>query len=221
MKFIDTSVAAFVAVTATMAAGEQVWKITGIDSGERANLCARQIQACENSCGGPDQALMKFCNATTLGWGCGCKNFVPPFDTWNWPVPSRDCSGSLDACNANCNSETNNRNACFVSCSKTHKCNTEDAPISYTNTTDVSVTPIYVGPAVSYSGKELGDLNDGNNRNNLNAGGSSASDDSGDSSADESKSDKATHSSTAATGLKYGGATFLAAASAVIAAIAF
>ncbi|KAI8324147.1 hypothetical protein GQ54DRAFT_296304 [Martensiomyces pterosporus] len=153
--------AATLLLTATLASAE-TWKITSLDAGRRANLCALQIQTCQNNCGGPDQAPMAFCNETTLAWGCGCSTKTPDFALWNWPVPAADCEGSAGVCRNNCNSASGDRNTCFENCSATHKCNSEDAPISYTNSTDTSIPPSYTGPAVSYKGDKLGDLNDGN-----------------------------------------------------------
>ncbi|KAJ1665943.1 hypothetical protein IW140_002870 [Coemansia sp. RSA 1813] len=174
MKFINTASSLFIAASAVLAADLAVWKITDLDKGERTNLCGRQILACQNNCGGPDQALMAFCNADTMGWGCGCKSNKPTFEAWDWPVPARDCTGSLAICQENCGSEAGDRNKCFANCTASHKCNTEDAPVSYTNTTDVKVTPAYVGPAVSYKGADLGDLNDGNDRSNIGSSSSEA-----------------------------------------------
>ncbi|KAJ2162137.1 hypothetical protein GGF46_000879 [Coemansia sp. RSA 552] len=155
------------------------WKITSLSSGERENLCDRQIQTCQNNCGGPDEAPMAFCNSDTMAWGCGCKTKTPDFKTWNWPVPAADCGGSADACRANCNSETEGRDKCFASCSDTHKCNTDDAPVSYTDmTSKPDDEPAYVGPAVSYRGDKLGDLNDGNDRTNVKAPGEEEDDES-------------------------------------------
>ncbi|KAJ2718483.1 hypothetical protein GGI07_005737 [Coemansia sp. Benny D115] len=166
------------------------WNIaSNTTSGERENLCSRQIQTCQNNCGGPNEAPMAFCNTNTLAWGCGCLKKTPDFETWNWPVPAADCNGSNKACSANCNTVAGDkRNACFAQCSETHKCNTEDAPVSYTNTDDVDIAPKYVGPAVSYKGDKLADLNDGNNRDGL-----VASDD--DSTAEESESASGSSSS--------------------------
>ncbi|KAJ2337137.1 hypothetical protein GGI00_000422 [Coemansia sp. RSA 2681] len=154
--------------TATVAAtaNAAVWKITSLDKGTRENTCSRQIQACQNNCGGPSLAPMAFCNPTTMAWGCGCLNNTPNMEVWNWPVPAADCSGSLNVCKLNCNDKGSN-NECYVNCTKTHMCNTEDAPVSYTSTADVAIAPKYVGPAVSYKGDKLGDLNDGNDRNGL------------------------------------------------------
>ncbi|KAJ2842721.1 hypothetical protein IWW36_005804 [Coemansia brasiliensis] len=168
------------------AADTKVWKITDLGSGERANLCDRQIQTCQNNCGGPKEALMAFCNTTTMAWGCGCRTKTPDFETWNWPVPAADCRGSNQVCQENCNSQSGDRSACFENCAATHKCNTEDAPVSYTTSADVQTPPQYIGPAVSYKGKELGDLNDGNDRDNLES--SSDVPDSSESSDTDSKS---------------------------------
>ncbi|KAJ2909687.1 hypothetical protein GGI21_001634 [Coemansia aciculifera] len=109
---------------------------------------------------------MAFCNSTTMAWGCGCLNNTPNMAVWNWPVPAADCSGSLNVCKDNCSAD-NNTSACFINCTNTHQCNTEDAPVSYTSTADVSIAPQYVGPAVSYKGNNLGNLNDGNDRSGL------------------------------------------------------
>ncbi|KAJ2019537.1 hypothetical protein IWW57_005095 [Coemansia sp. S610] len=161
------------AVAATVSA--EVWKITSLDKGTRENTCSRQVQACQNNCGGPTLAPMAFCNATTMAWGCGCKNNTPNMEVWNWPVPAADCSGSLNVCKNNCSTK-NNTSECFINCTKTHMCNTEDAPVSYTSSSDIAVEPKYVGPAVSYKGDKLGDLNDGNNRDNLSPSSSGTSD---------------------------------------------
>ncbi|KAJ2387401.1 hypothetical protein GGI23_006287 [Coemansia sp. RSA 2559] len=167
MKFVNTVSTLFVAASAVMATDLAVWKITDLDEGTRANLCEQQIQTCQNNCGGAEQAPMAFCNPKTVGWGCGCKKNTPTFESWNWPVPARDCTGSLAICKENCGSEPGDRNQCYTDCSKSHQCNTENAPVSYTNVTDYNVTPLYVGPAVSYNGTKLGDLNDGNDRSNV------------------------------------------------------
>ncbi|KAJ2008678.1 hypothetical protein GGI04_001042 [Coemansia thaxteri] len=143
-----------------------VWKITILDIGTRENTCSRQVQACQNNCGGPSLAPMAFCNSTTMAWGCGCLNNTPNMAVWNWPVPTADCSGSLNVCNTNCGA-SNATSACFENCTKTHMCNTEDAPVSYTSSSDVAIAPLYVGPAVSYKGDNLGNLNDGNDRSGL------------------------------------------------------
>lgn len=111
---------------------------------------------------------------------------------WNWPVATADCRGSFDACKSNCNADKNN-SSCYTKCSDTHKCNTEDAPVSYTRTSNRNEVPKYVGPAVSYKGDKLGDLNDGNDRSNLGDGISSKQeDDSGDGSGDNSSEDTTT-----------------------------
>ncbi|KAJ1724826.1 hypothetical protein LPJ53_000962 [Coemansia erecta] len=191
MKF--TATALFAAATAIVVSAD-TWKITSLDSGSRSNLCALQISTCQNNCGGPDQAPMAFCNTTTLGWGCGCLTKTPDFDTWNWPVPAADCKGSNEACVANCNVESGDRSACFVNCQDTHKCNTEDAPVSYTETSDVDTAPSYVGPAVSYNGDKLGDLNDGNDRSNLVASTDDSSSSNGSSDATDSSSKKSSDS---------------------------
>ncbi|KAJ2514160.1 hypothetical protein H4217_005913 [Coemansia sp. RSA 1939] len=192
MRLISTASALILAASVTMAADEAVWKITDLDSGERENLCDRQIQTCQNNCGGPDEAPMAFCNPDTMGWGCGCKSNTPSFKSWNWPVPARDCAGSLAICKENCGSQSGDRNKCYEDCSTSHQCNTEDAPISYTNTTDFDVSPAYVGPAVSYKGDDLGDLNDGNDRTNL---GSSSSENSETNDAKNDNSDAVDSSS--------------------------
>ncbi|KAI9473213.1 hypothetical protein BX667DRAFT_499624 [Coemansia mojavensis] len=170
----------------TNAADVKAWKITNLSSGERANLCDRQIQTCQNNCGGPKEAPKAFCNTTTMAWGCGCRSKTPDFETWNWPVPAADCSGSNQVCQDNCNSQSGDRSKCFANCAATHKCNTEDAPVSYTTSSKQDELPQYIGPAVSYKGEELGDLNDGNNRDNLES--SSDAPDSSESSDSESDS---------------------------------
>ncbi|KAJ2825871.1 hypothetical protein GGI24_003051 [Coemansia furcata] len=164
MKFAISSLLIASAVAASVNA--DVWKITSLDKGTRDNTCSRQVQACQNNCGGPSLAPMAFCNSTTMAWGCGCLNNTPNMEVWNWPVPAADCSGSLNACKNNCSAK-DNASACFVNCTNTHMCNTEDAPVSYTSSSDISIAPKYVGPAVSYKGDKLGDLNDGNNRDGL------------------------------------------------------
>ncbi|KAJ2094880.1 hypothetical protein GGI09_005161 [Coemansia sp. S100] len=163
MKFTISSL--LIATVAATTVNAEVWKITSLDKGTRDNTCSRQIQACQNNCGGPSLAPMAFCNSTTMAWGCGCLNNTPNMEVWNWPVPAADCSGSLNVCKNNCS--VKNTSDCFINCTKTHMCNTEDAPVSYTSTDDVATAPKYVGPAVSYKGDKLGDLNDGNNRDNL------------------------------------------------------
>ncbi|KAJ2536285.1 hypothetical protein EV175_006818 [Coemansia sp. RSA 1933] len=214
MKFTSTVSTLLIAASAVMATDLAVWKITDLDSGDRANLCDQQIQTCQNNCGGPDQAPMAFCNPDTLGWGCGCKSNTPTFDSWNWPVPARDCTGSLAICKENCGSESGDRNQCFADCSTSHQCNTKDAPISYTNTTDVNTPPAYVGPAVSYSGKDLGDLNDGNDRSNTSSTDSSSG-------SEESSADSSSTSSDATSLFKSAGIAMFAIAAAVGASSAF
>ncbi|KAJ2730786.1 hypothetical protein H4R23_003233, partial [Coemansia sp. Cherry 401B] len=191
MKLSAVILLAASATTSVAADKVSAWKITSLSSGNRSNLCDRQIQTCQNNCGGPDEAPMAFCNSTTMAWGCGCKAKTPDFETWNWPVPAADCSGSNQVCQANCNAASGDRNKCFSNCSDTHKCNTEDAPVSYTTSKDVSTLPQYIGPAVSYKGDELGDLNDGNNRDNL----VSSAEDAG-SASDDSVSDSDTSAAT-------------------------
>ncbi|KAJ1830550.1 hypothetical protein LPJ63_004856 [Coemansia sp. RSA 2711] len=210
MKLSAVILLAASATTSVAADKVSAWKITSLSSGDRSNLCDRQIQTCQNNCGGPDEAPMAFCNSTTMAWGCGCKAKTPDFETWNWPVPAADCSGSNQVCQANCNAASGDRNKCFSNCSDTHKCNTEDAPVSYTTSKDVSTLPQYIGPAVSYKGDELGDLNDGNNRDNL----VSSAEDAG-SASDDSVSDSDT--SAATTLLKSAGLAALAAISVTIA----
>ncbi|KAJ2368928.1 hypothetical protein H4S02_001916 [Coemansia sp. RSA 2611] len=210
MKLSAVILLAASATTSVAADKVSAWKITSLSSGDRSNLCDRQIQTCQNNCGGPDEAPMAFCNSTTMAWGCGCKAKTPDFETWNWPVPAADCSGSNQVCQANCNAASGDRNKCFSNCSDTHKCNTEDAPVSYTTSKDVSTLPQYIGPAVSYKGDELGDLNDGNDRDNL----VSSAEDAG-SASDDSVSDSDT--SAATTLLKSAGLAALAAISVTIA----
>ncbi|KAJ2356730.1 hypothetical protein IWW50_002621 [Coemansia erecta] len=195
MKLSATALLIASAAASVSAAGTQAWKITSLSSGERSNLCDRQIQTCQNNCGGPKEAPMAFCNSTTMAWGCGCKSKTPDFETWNWPVPAADCSGSNQACQANCNAGSGDRSKCFSSCSDTHKCNTEDAPVSYTTTTDPKFAPKYIGPAVSYKGDELGDLNDGNNRDNIESGSDEDSSESGSSGDEDESSTKSAASS--------------------------
>ncbi|KAJ2804144.1 hypothetical protein H4R20_002621 [Coemansia guatemalensis] len=209
MKFATFALFAAAATIATVSAADtKPWKITNLSSGERTNLCGRQIQTCQNNCGGPKEAPMAFCNSTTMAWGCGCSEKTPDFETWNWPVPAADCAGSNEACQANCNAgSSSDRNDCFASCSATHKCNTEDAPVSYTTTKDVDSTPQYVGPAVSYKGDKLDDLNDGNDRENVE---SSSEDSESGKDADASDSEEDTSST---------GNIFKPAALAVVAAI--
>ncbi|KAJ2715792.1 hypothetical protein H4R19_001006 [Coemansia spiralis] len=208
MKLSTAAVFAAAAAMAVADSAPEAWKITSIDSGARANLCDRQIQTCQNNCGGPDKAPMAFCNSTTMAWGCGCKEKTPDFEKWNWPVPAADCTGSATTCRANCNGASGDRSACFGNCDKTHKCNTDDAPISYTETSDVAVAPKYIGPAESYNGKHLGDLNDGNDRSSLEKTSASVT---------ETDADK-TQSSAAAGAVR---ATVLAVAGVLAAAFAF
>ncbi|ORX67781.1 hypothetical protein DL89DRAFT_203349, partial [Linderina pennispora] len=79
-----------------------------------------------------------------LAWGCGCLERTPNFSLWNWPVPVTDCRGSRDVCRNNCNAASSgDRNECFTKCDATHQCSTENAPISYTNSTGVDTAPIY------------------------------------------------------------------------------
>ncbi|KAJ2247144.1 hypothetical protein GGI13_005162, partial [Coemansia sp. RSA 455] len=151
MKFTISSL--LIATVAATTVNAEVWKITSLDKGTRDNTCSRQIQACQNNCGGPSLAPMAFCNSTTMAWGCGCLNNTPNMEVWNWPVPAADCSGSLNVCKNNCSAK--NTSDCFINCTKTHMCNTEDAPVSYTSTDDVATAPKYVGPAVSYKGDKL------------------------------------------------------------------
>ncbi|KAJ1733560.1 hypothetical protein LPJ61_001503 [Coemansia biformis] len=211
MKFTTTAVLVAAAAAGVAADAVAPWIITSLSSGERDNLCQRQIQTCQNNCGGPDKAPMAFCNSKTMAWGCGCKEKTPDFQTWDWPVPAADCGGSAATCKSNCNAASGDRNQCFINCSNTHKCNTEDAPVSYTSTSDIDTAPKYVGPAVSYNGKQLGDLNDGNDRSKLDSSNSDSESDG------ESGADKAVTSGAAAA-LK---TTVLAAAAAVAAAFAF
>ncbi|KAJ1642363.1 hypothetical protein LPJ64_005784 [Coemansia asiatica] len=191
MKFtVSTLLFAAAAAAAVSTVSAETWKITNEDSGSRQNLCALQVSTCQNNCGGPDQAPMAFCNTTTMAWGCGCLKKTPDFETWNWPIPAADCKGSNDVCVNNCNGQSGDRSKCFISCQDTHKCNTEDAPVSYTETDDTSTEPRYVGPAVSYKGDKLGDLNDGNDRSNLVASEDESSSNSDDSSSKEGETDK-------------------------------
>ncbi|KAJ2769038.1 hypothetical protein IWQ57_003280 [Coemansia nantahalensis] len=213
MKFPTAAVlvAASAVVAAAADSSEAQWRITSIDSGARDNLCQRQIQTCQNNCGGPEKAPMAFCNGTTMAWGCGCAEKTPDFEKWNWPVPAADCAGSATACRTNCNTAAGDRAACFNNCDATHKCNTEDAPVSYTETTDVAAVPKYVGPAVSYSGKQLGSLNDGNDRPSAPANDSSVA-------SSEEAAARVSSKSGAAGAVK---ATVLAVAGVVAAAFAF
>ncbi|KAJ1890718.1 hypothetical protein LPJ66_007315 [Kickxella alabastrina] len=178
MKFTTSTI--FLA-TAVATVSAKSWNIAkDLDEGVRANLCALQIQTCQNNCGGPSEAPMAFCNETTVAWGCGCLLKTPDFETWNWPVPAADCKGSNDACVTNCNTGEGDRSGCFIKCQDTHKCNTKFAPVSYTDTADIAIVPDYVGPAVSYKGEKLGDLNDGNDRSNLDDASSSKGESDGD-----------------------------------------
>ncbi|KAJ2303971.1 hypothetical protein IWW55_002656, partial [Coemansia sp. RSA 2706] len=110
MKLSAVILLAASATTSVAADKVSAWKITSLSSGDRSNLCDRQIQTCQNNCGGPDEAPMAFCNSTTMAWGCGCKAKTPDFETWNWPVPAADCSGSNQVCQANCNAASGDRN---------------------------------------------------------------------------------------------------------------
>ncbi|KAI7828491.1 hypothetical protein BX661DRAFT_182190 [Kickxella alabastrina] len=99
--------------------------------------------------------------------------------SWNI-AKDLDEGGSNDACVANCNTGEGDRSGCFIKCQDTHKCNTEFAPVSYTDTADIAIVPDYVGPSVSYKGEKLDDLNDGNDRSNLDDSSSSKSQSDGD-----------------------------------------
>ncbi|KAJ2749231.1 hypothetical protein GGI19_005761 [Coemansia pectinata] len=204
------TISSLLIATVAATANAEVWKITSMDKGTRENTCSRQIQACQNNCGGPSLAPMAFCNSTTMAWGCGCLNNTPNMEVWNWPVPAADCSGSLNVCKTNCS--VKNTNECFVNCTKTHMCNTEDAPVSYTSASDVDIVPKYVGPAVSYKGDKLGDLNDGNNRDNLSPSSSHSGSSGPKSDSDSAGSQKeATDKVNLATRLQLTGAAVLAA----------
>ncbi|KAJ1962616.1 hypothetical protein GGI12_002543 [Dipsacomyces acuminosporus] len=223
MKFAASTLLS-AAAAATLVSAD-TWKITSLDQGNRVNLCARQIQSCQNDCGGADQAPMAFCNETTLAWGCGCATRTPKFKLWDWPVPAADCQGSAQACKNNCNSKSDDRNKCFDNCEKTHKCNTEDAPVSYTESTDVATPPKYVGPAVSYKGDKLGDLGDGNTHKGDSSPSSSSNGDSKSDAKDASAADsgKSATSSSKNSGVsvKTAGLTVFGAAVAAAAALAF
>ncbi|KAJ1827831.1 hypothetical protein LPJ56_001448 [Coemansia sp. RSA 2599] len=223
MKFTINALLFTAAAVSSVSA--ETWKITNENSGSRQNLCALQVSTCQNNCGGPDQAPMAFCNTTTMAWGCGCLKKTPDFETWNWPIPAADCKGSNSACVKNCDSQSGDRSKCFTNCQDTHKCNTEDAPVSYTETTDPAIEPRYIGPAVSYKGDKLGDLNDGNDRSNLVASEDDDDSESEDSSSKEGESDKDkdgkekdSKTSGAASVFKTAG---LAMAAAIVAAVSF
>ncbi|PVZ98521.1 hypothetical protein BB558_005494, partial [Smittium angustum] len=130
----------------------QMDAITQLPIGTRLDLCANQIATCINSCGSAANAPMKFCNATTLGWGCGCLTNTPPVEPWNWPVASRDCTLNLQSCTNECNSQPSPTSECFNKCTSVWQCNTVNAPVSYLQVSDVSQTPSYAAPNITYAG---------------------------------------------------------------------
>ncbi|KAJ1952060.1 hypothetical protein IWQ62_006305, partial [Dispira parvispora] len=119
------------------------WNITELSLGEREALCAQQEQVCINECGGTDQAVKVFCNAATMGWGCGCKSKSPEFEWYNLPVVSRDCEGNAQDCITSCGSKA----SCVEQCREDWKCHTPDAPKSYLEVNNEKDIPSYVAPA--------------------------------------------------------------------------
>ncbi|KAJ1651350.1 hypothetical protein IWQ61_008066 [Dispira simplex] len=118
------------------------WNITKLPLGDREALCAQQEQVCINECGGVDQATKVFCNATTMGWGCGCKSKTPAFEVFNLPVVGRDCEGHAQDCLSNCDSKP----SCVEQCREDWKCHTPDAPESYLEVKNAKDIPSYVAP---------------------------------------------------------------------------
>ncbi|KAK9718839.1 hypothetical protein K7432_005171 [Basidiobolus ranarum] len=85
---------------------------------------------------------MNFCNPKTMGWGCGCKIKKPDFPPYRWPVVVAECEGMKADCNAKC-PQDNNINTCYTACTGKYLCNTDKAPPSYLQVSDVNATPAY------------------------------------------------------------------------------
>ncbi|CAG8485873.1 13628_t:CDS:2 [Acaulospora morrowiae] len=119
------------------------YSLTEQSAAERQDLCNRNMGYCMNNCGGPDKAPKNFCNVTTMGWGCGCKDKIPDYQAYQWPINYANC-----ACQSACKGDQ----SCIVACTKAYSsvCGTSDQPPAYYQVDDPSITPSY-GPSKSGS----------------------------------------------------------------------
>ncbi|CAG8512404.1 6008_t:CDS:2 [Ambispora gerdemannii] len=117
---------------------------------EKQNLCEQNKGYCITNCGGINQAPKNFCNATTMGWGCGCLEKIPDYQAYEWPINYQDCLGHGEACKTACQSDqvpADQKGSCNTACvsSISSKCGTKDQPPAYYNVNDMLETPTY-GP---------------------------------------------------------------------------
>ncbi|KAJ1910613.1 hypothetical protein IWQ60_010564 [Tieghemiomyces parasiticus] len=140
MRFtFTTGVLTLTALAATALASSGGWNITHLPVGERKTLCATQAQVCVLACGSPELTTKAFCNYTTMGWGCACKDKTPEYDTYNLPVVGRDCEGFAKDCVDKCKIEPD----CIFKCRDTWQCHTQNAPDSYLEVDSVDEMPAY------------------------------------------------------------------------------
>jgi len=111
---------------------------------DRENLCSQNMGYCINNCGGTSKAPKNFCNATTMGWGCGCVDKVPDYQAYQWPINYANCVGCGQACQSACQGN----NSCIASCSSAYNavCGTPNQPPAYYEVSDPSITPSYGPP---------------------------------------------------------------------------
>ncbi|KAJ1976353.1 hypothetical protein H4R34_004007 [Dimargaris verticillata] len=139
MKSLTTlMVGAAAAVMPHLVLGE--FNITRLGIQERINICNTHVVVCEHSCGGPKLTAQSFCNHTTMGWGCTCKDRERKIDVWNFPVPGRDCDGHINECVHNCKVDA----TCIQTCREKWPCYSLDAPPTYMEVDDVDEMPTYV-----------------------------------------------------------------------------
>ncbi|CAG8612522.1 2939_t:CDS:2 [Cetraspora pellucida] len=131
------------------------YSLTQKSPGECSVLCAQNTDYCTTNCGGKDKALMNFCNATTMAWGCGCSDKVPDYKAYQWPINFADCQGKGQACQSACAPANN---TCINNCRSyyTNRCGTPNQPPSYYNTNDVNAVPSYGPPQNNTNNNTLG-----------------------------------------------------------------
>jgi len=86
-----------------------------------------------------------------MGWGCGCKEKIPDYLGFQWPINFAHCIGSGEACKDACQStkvpdkdKPKCNGACFEVYSQT--CGTPKQPPAYYNVSDIATVPTYAPP---------------------------------------------------------------------------
>jgi len=150
---VACSAMAFMAVRAALPTF--TYNLTEKSIGDRTQICQLNMGFCSDNCKGPNKAPKNFCNATTMGWGCGCDNKVPDLQGWQWPINQQDCIGRGEACKKAC---TPADQACFTDCTTTYsaKCGTDQEPPAYYNVDNVNDVPTYGPPSASSNSSSNG-----------------------------------------------------------------